>query len=533
MIIMRKKLLFASLAAGFCIPQISFGQTPIMGSTINYVLFTSSGAVGNTGVSHITGNIGTQVGDITSFGNIDGTLHSADLATAAAVLELSALYTELSGSTTTVNHGDVLGTGEILSPGVYQIAAAGSIAGTLTLDAGGDANAQFIFKIGGALTTTSGTEIILLNNAKACNIFWVAEGAIGMAARTTMKGTLIANNAAISMAAGGQLEGRMFSTTGAVAIDGTTARIPLGCGLAELTGPPAPTLASTECFALFTANGALANTGTTIVTGDVGTNGGATSGFVSGDVTGTIHLVPDTETATCASDLTLLYTYLNNLPTDIELLYPATLGNKLVLTPHSYLLNAATIISDTLFLNAQDNADAVFVLSITGALSTSVGATIFLLNGAQAKNVFWVVNGNVNLNTDATFIGTIVSDNGTIDLAVNANLSGRALTTSGIFSTNNSTIVVPTSCSSIGVPTLHSENGVRLYPNPASYKLMIDLASKDAKLNVLNMKGQVILTKQLDAELNEINVSTFTDGVYIIQLQTPTSLITERIVVKH
>jgi hypothetical protein len=52
-------------------------------------------------------------------------------------------------------------------------------------------------------------------------------------------------------------------------------------------------------------------------------------------------------------------------------------------------------------------------------------------------------------------------------------------------------------------------------------------------LQVLNMQGQVILTQHLDAEMNEINVSTFTDGVYMIQLQTATSLITERIVVKH
>ena len=38
-----------------------------------------------------------------------------------------------------------------------------------------------------------------------------------MATATFFRGTVIANNAAVSMAAGGNLEGRMLSTTGAVA----------------------------------------------------------------------------------------------------------------------------------------------------------------------------------------------------------------------------------------------------------------------------------------------------------------------------
>lgn len=519
---MKKKLLFAVAATVLFFPQISFGQAPTMGSTINYVLFTSSGAVGNTGVSHITGDIGTQIGAITAFGNVDGVLNNANPSTATAVTDLAALYTELSTTTTTTTHASVLGAGEILSPGVYQIAAAGSIAGTLTLDAGGDANALFIFKVGGAFTTAAATEVILLNNAKACNVFWVVEGAIGMAAGTIMKGTLIANNDAISVAAGGQLEGRMFSTSGAIAIDGTTARLPLGCSLPTLSGPAAPTLASTECFALFTANGALTNTAVTTITGDVGTNVGSTTGFLVGDVTGTIHTGPDAATASCASDLTVLYTYLNGLAYDIELLYPATLGNKLVLTPHTYLLGATTVISDTLFLNAQDNTNAVFVLSITGALSTSVGATVVLMNGADAKNVFWVVNGNVSLNSDANFLGTIVSDGGTIDIATGADLNGRALTTNGIFTTNNITTTVPTMCSTVSVGSYDVTSEITVYPNPFNNHLNIDLTNistaNHIQVSIYNVVGKVIINKSLIASFNTVETNNLPSGIYFYKV---------------
>jgi hypothetical protein len=519
---MKKRLLITVASTVMIFPKISFGQAPAMGTTMNYVLFTSSGAVGNTGISHITGNIGTQIGAITAFGNVDGVLHIADLATATAVTDLSTLYTELSTTTTTETLGAVLGTGQIIEPGVYQIAAAGSIAGTLTLDADGDEDALFIFKVGGAFTTAAGTEVILSNNAKACNVFWVAEGAIGMAAGTKMKGTLIANNAAISIAAGGELEGRMFSTIGAVAIDGTTARLPLGCELPILNGPDSPTLASTECFALFTANGALTNTGGTTVSGHVGTNAGTTSGFVLGDVNGTIHLGPDATTASCATDLTSLHTHLNTLSIDIELLYPASIGSKLVLTPHIYLLDAATVISDTLFLNAQGNANAVFVLSINGSLSTSIRATIALMNGALAKNVFWVVTGNVSLNSDTKFIGTIVSDNGTIDIALGAEINGRALTTSGVFTTNSCSIQTPTMCNTLAVEAHEETQETSVYPNPCNNYFIIDLNSVATtnliQVSIYNMIGEVVKNKFLNSSYNTIETSDLPSGMYIYNI---------------
>ena len=520
---MKNKLLLTLAAAVLLSPNFGFGQAPTMGSTINYALFTSVGDVGNTGVSHVTGNIGTHVGAINTFGNVDGVLHIANTATGTAVTHLAALHTELKARTTTVTHAATYGTGEVLTPGVYEVAAAGSVAGTLTLNAGGDANALFIFKFGGAFTTAAATEIILSNNAKACNVFWIAEGAVGLAAGTIMKGTLIANNAAISMAAGGKLEGRLFSTAGAVAIDGTTARIPLGCGLAVLNGPVAPTLATTECFALFTAKGALTNTGISFVTGDIGTNVGATTGFVAGNVTGTIHASPNTATANCASDLTNVYTYLNALPIDIELLYPATLGNKLVLTPHTYLLGTATAFTDTLFLNAQDNANAIFVLSVTGALSTAVGATVTLMNGAQAKNVYWVVNGNVSLNSDTKFIGTIVSFDGEINMAADANLNGRALSTGGIFSTNTIMATAPTSCSPpAGIGSLTATNNIAIYPNPFTTSFHIDLntisTSNDVQVSIYNVIGEVVLNASLSSQFNTVETSKLPSGIYFYKV---------------
>ena len=411
-----------------------FAQTPNLGSAANFELFSSVGAVGNTGISQITGNVGTNVGAVTGFGNVNGVMHIGDAATAQAAIDLQAAWSYLNSLTPTSIIGPVLGSGQVLFAGVDTIAAAGSVVGALTFDAQGNPNAVFIIKTGGALTTAAGAAVTLINGAVACNVFWVAEGAISMAASTTMRGTLIAHNGAIDMGAGGILEGRELSTTGAVSVYGTIAYTPLGCAAPILMGPIAPVLNSIACFTLFSANGTLSNSGTTNITGDVGSNSGSTSGYNPLLVAGTIHLLPDGATAQCAVDFQNLYTYVSTLPDDIELLYPAQFGNSLVLTPHTYLMNAAALLTDSLYLDAQGNANAIFVIQINGALSTAALSTVTLLNGAQANNVYWEVQGAVTINNNSTFCGNIVSS-GAISLGSGVNLIGRALTTAGMINT--------------------------------------------------------------------------------------------------
>jgi hypothetical protein len=113
--------------------------------------------------------------------------------------------------------------------------------------------------------------MVLLNGAKASNIFWVVEGAASMAALTIFKGTVITNGGAIAMAAGGDLEGRLFAIVGAVSFSTGTAVVPSGNSGIDLG------LLST--FGFFSGNGAISNAGTSVIRGDVGTNLGAISGF--------------------------------------------------------------------------------------------------------------------------------------------------------------------------------------------------------------------------------------------------------------
>ena len=434
------------------LPIINSAQAPTLGTVADFVLFSTNGAVTNSGPSNYTGNIGTNNGPITGFGNVNGVMHNQDGASAASATDLLIAYNQLNSAIPTLFPSSLLGNGDTLIAGVYKIFSTSTLNGNLFLDAKGNPNAVFIFQLQGAFSTFASSKIRLINGSQACNVFWKVEGLVSMASGTFMRGTVIANNAAININTSDSLEGRFLSTTGAITVVGSTTSIPTGCNAPILTGPTSPVLGSAGCYAVFSGNGAVTNSGVSHIIGDVGTDVGLTEGFNALFVTGTIHPKPDFSTAACASDLLKVYNYIDILTPDIELLFPAQFGNNLVLTPHTYLLNAATALTGTVFLNAQGNADAVFIIKINGALSTSTFSKVVLQNGAQAKNVFWKVEGAVNINNNSVFNGTIICNNGQVVLNTGDSINGRVFTTSGALSIADGMVAITAgTCTSLPI----------------------------------------------------------------------------------
>lgn len=118
-----------------------------------------------------------------------------------------------------------------LAPGVYCTGAALTGTGVLTLDAGGNANAVWIFKIGAALTGTN-FSVVMAGGGQACNVYWVPGAGVTMTT-SAFSGSILAGNAtsgSITMT-GGTLAGRALAS---VAVTMTGASI-IGCDM--LPGP--------------------------------------------------------------------------------------------------------------------------------------------------------------------------------------------------------------------------------------------------------------------------------------------------------
>lgn len=92
------------------------------------------------------------------------------------------------------------------------------------------------------------------------------------------------------------------------------------------------------------------------------------------------------------------------------------------MTPYTYLWNGAIVVTNSLFRDAQNNSDAVFLIKIWGALSTCTLAKVILVNAAQAKNIYWIVNGAIAINIYSEFSGTIIANNGAVNGNTGASL---------------------------------------------------------------------------------------------------------------
>lgn len=120
-------------------------------------------------------------------------------------------------------------------PGVYKSASAITIADDITLDAKGDANAVFVFQAGSAITATAGaptpgshTRVLLVNGAKASNVFWQAGSSATLGTYTEWNGSILAG-ASVTMQTGANSCGRMFAgafTAGAIVMDRNIISIP-------------------------------------------------------------------------------------------------------------------------------------------------------------------------------------------------------------------------------------------------------------------------------------------------------------------
>jgi uncharacterized repeat protein (TIGR01451 family) len=98
--------------------------------------------------------------------------------------------------------------------------------------------------------------------------------------------------------------------------------------------------------------------------------------------------------------------------------------------------------SGVLTLNGQGNANAVFIFQIASALTTGTSSQVFLINGANAANVFWQVGSSATLGTYSSFSGTIMA-HASVTLTTGATLNGRALAQIGAVTLDTNTVVNP------------------------------------------------------------------------------------------
>ena len=223
-------------------PTISMAATtPIekvnLRSTVNFAILAGE-SITNTGPTVITGsapegggNVGLYPG--TSFtGQTEVTMtgwnfHHGDTVADVAKQDLGLAYDDAAGRTPTstfTENDNQLG-GKTLKSGVYAFGHANTAnltAGApLILDAEGDENAVFIFQASSDLITASGSEIILINGARFCRVFWQVTSSATLGTNSHFAGHIFALTS-ITADTGSSVQGQLLARNGTVILRSNT-----------------------------------------------------------------------------------------------------------------------------------------------------------------------------------------------------------------------------------------------------------------------------------------------------------------------
>ncbi|MCW2753901.1 MAG: hypothetical protein JWQ32_1312 [Marmoricola sp.] len=188
-------------------------DTPVaLGSAAGYSALAGP-SIANTGAGTVLAlDLGVS-GTLAGFppGTVTGATHIADDTVATAHTDRQAAYDAVVARTGGIAFsGDLAG--RTFTPGLYSTAAAVTNSGTVTLNAGGDPNATFVFQVGAALSSAASTKVVLTNGALANNVYWQVVGAVSLGAGAQFVGTLLAAGA-ISFGDGASLKGRALTSS--------------------------------------------------------------------------------------------------------------------------------------------------------------------------------------------------------------------------------------------------------------------------------------------------------------------------------
>jgi hypothetical protein len=187
------------------------------------------------------------------------------------------------------------------------------------------------------------------------------------------------------------------------------------------------------------------NTGASIVNGDLGLSPGtAVTGFPPGIVNGAIHAA---DPAAAQAQLDLTAAYLDAAGRTVGAITVAgNLGGQ-TLAPGLYKSTSTLAISSgDLTLDAQGDANAVFIFQMGSTFTSTVGRQIILAGGAKAANIFWQVGSSATLGTGSVFKGNILAL-ASITVGTGAAVEGRLLARTAAVTLDANVIGTPAAAS--------------------------------------------------------------------------------------
>lgn len=207
------------------------------------------------------------------------------------------------------------------------------------------------------------------------------------------------------------------------------------------SGPAVSPLGTSSTFVVL-GGSTVTNTGaTTTIVGNVGVSpGSAITGIPTGQPTGgAIHL-NDAAAIAAQSDLTTTYNDLAGRARNATMT-GVGLGGR-TFRAGVYFWATSAQLTGAVTIDGANDPTAVFIFQIGSTLTTASSATVTLINGANANNVFWQIGSSATLGTGTAFRGNIVAL-ASITLNSGSTLTGRALARNGAVTMDANAVALP------------------------------------------------------------------------------------------
>ena len=167
-----------------------------MGACTAFALHAGSAATFDGNKTIITtGSLGVSPGNFASgnFQLLDGSIEIDSTRANDCAHDRITAYNALAAASCPTNQTKTELSGLTLTPGVYCSGKQLTLsATTLTLDARGNSDAQWIFQAGSSLITSPFTSVILTNGAQAKNVYWKVGSSATIGYSSNFVGTIIA-----------------------------------------------------------------------------------------------------------------------------------------------------------------------------------------------------------------------------------------------------------------------------------------------------------------------------------------------------